>query len=106
MRRAVTLRLLLVAALLGALALPAAATAEPISIKEARGQIKTATETWAALLDGKAHIGRCERTQPTAVRCTVVIRSADTRCEMRVSVSRSSRWDSVRARGLRCARRT
>jgi hypothetical protein len=101
-RPPLALKLFLAVALLAALAVPSAAVAESLSVKEARGQIRTATENWAALLDGKAKIGACERTHSRAVRCVVVIRSAQTRCEMRVSVSRGAKWDKVRARGVRC----
>jgi hypothetical protein len=70
---------------------------------EARGQIRTATEMWAGLLDGRAKVRSCERTSHRSVRCDVVITGAGTRCQMRISVVRSARHDTVRARGLRCA---
>jgi hypothetical protein len=104
------LRLLLpLVSMLIAVAAPAApasaaasADADPLTFSQARAQIRTATEMWAGLLDGRAHVGRCERSG-RAIRCAVVIRGARTRCEMRVSVSRKTRWDTLRARNVRCA---
>ena len=96
-------KIILAAAVAFAATAPNAAAGDPLPMSEARGQIRTATEMWAGLLDGRAHVKRCVRTTPSAVRCEVVISGAGTRCEMRVSVVRRSKFDSVRARGLRCA---
>jgi hypothetical protein len=101
-RLTLPIKLFLLIAIIAALAVPAVASATPLSVKEARGQIKTATLTWAQLVDGHARIGSCQRMQSHVVRCSVVISSARTRCEMRVSVSRGSKWDAVRARGVHC----
>jgi hypothetical protein len=97
---------LLVVLALVALAVPAFASAEPLSIREARGQIRTATENWAGLLDGRARIRSCTQTKAHAVTCQVVISGPGGRCEMRVSVNRGAKWDAVRARGVRCQPRS
>jgi hypothetical protein len=102
LRSAAALKLALLVPLAVALASPAIAAADTLSVKEARGQIRTATENWAALMDGKAHVGRCVQTKAHLVRCDVVISGVGSRCEMRVSVSRGKKWDAVRARGVRC----
>jgi hypothetical protein len=94
-------------AALVALAVPAApagaAAAEKLSVSQARQQIRTATENWAGLLDGQAHVGRCEHGGTRVVRCIVVIKSNRTRCEMQVTVVRGRSYDSLRARSVRCA---
>jgi hypothetical protein len=91
--------------LTAAVALMAAAPAhagDALPMRDARAQIQTATETWAALLDGRARVESCERTHASAVRCRVVIRGPRARCRMRVSVVRGAEYDTVRARGLSC----
>jgi hypothetical protein len=95
-------------AALVALAVPAApagaaAAAEKLSVGQARQQIRTATENWAGLLDGQAHVGSCEHGGERIVRCVVVIKSNRTRCQMQVTVVRGRSYDSLRARSVRCA---
>jgi hypothetical protein len=85
---------------------PAASAGNGLPMGEAREQIHFATDMWAGLLDGKARVKSCKRTSARAVRCDVVIESAATRCEMRISVVRSTRHDTVRARGLRCSQQS
>jgi hypothetical protein len=96
---------LLIAVVLCALAATAgtAAAGQKLSVGQARQQIRTATENWAGLLDGRAHVGRCEHGGTRVVRCVVIIKSNRTRCEMQVTVVRGRSYDSLRARSVRCA---
>ena len=96
------LKIIPVALIVLVAAAPNAIAGDSLPMGEARGQIRTATDMWAGLLDGRAHVKRCERTSARSVRCQVVIQGANARCEMRISVVRSREFDSVRARGLRC----
>jgi hypothetical protein len=96
-------KIILIATLPLIVSAPDAMAGNSLPMGEARGQIRTATEMWAGLLDGRAQVKRCARTNARAVRCDVVIRGANTRCEMRISVVRDSEFDTVRARGLRCS---
>ena len=96
-------RIILLATLPLVVGAPNATAGNSLPMGEARGQIRTATEMWAGLLDGRAQVKRCARTSARAVRCDVVIRGAKSRCEMRISVVRGSEFDTVRARGLRCS---
>jgi hypothetical protein len=81
----------------------ASAAAQKLSVGQARQQIRTATENWAGLLDGRAHVGRCEHGGTRVVRCVVIIKSNRTRCAMQVTVVRGRNYDSLRARSVRCA---
>ena len=92
----------ILASAIALLAPSTAAAGNALPLDEARGQIRAATETWADLLDGRAKVRDCERTSARSVRCMVEIQSPAVRCEMRISVVRSARFDTVRARGLRC----
>ena len=102
MRKLLPLLLSLALCVLAVLAAPAGAASEKLSVTQARQQIRTATENWAGLLDGRAHVGSCQHGGAHVVRCAVVIKSPRTRCVMRVTVSRSSEYDTLRARSVRC----
>jgi hypothetical protein len=103
MRTPLTL-IALTISLFAAIVAPAAALKpDALTLPQARQQIRVATENWAGLIDGRAHIGRCERPDRALVRCGVVIKSARTRCDMEVTVRRTRSYDSLRARGVRCS---